>query len=153
MPTPSKFPPEALLAASKRFNRASFTKIKSITRGDLNHSEWHLLWTLLHWPDDVGARPSELAQKQKVTAGNVAQQLRHLEQQTLIVRTHSDDDRRVVLVKLTTQGKKKLKQVRTEFVSQFENLCSHLGKKETENFIRLLTDSADFLGDAEVSSC
>ena len=137
--------PEALLAATRRFNRASFSRIQAMNNGEISHPEWHLLWTLSQWPDAKGARPSELAHKQHVTAGNVAQQLRHLEQQGLIKREQNDDDRRVVLVTLTAQGRKKLAQVRSEFVREFAQLIRHLGPKQTDNFIRLLTEGADYL--------
>lgn len=153
MSAPAISPSEALLEAARRFNRASFSRIQTVAGGELNHSEWHLLWVLSHWPDAKGARPSELAQRQQVTAGNVAQQLSNLEKQKLISRSHSRDDRRVVLVKLTAQGKRKLQQLRSEFVSQYEHLVAHLGSRETEHFIRLLTASADYLGDMEPAAC
>ena len=124
-----------------------------MTNTELSPAEWHLMFLLKHWSDPNGARPSELARRQKVTAANVAQQLRNLEKQALVFRTHDDVDRRVVLVKLTSQGRKKLKQVHNEFLNEFEHLVAHMGPDNTEHFIRLLLSAAEFLERKEPQSC
>jgi DNA-binding MarR family transcriptional regulator len=136
---------ESLLSATRRFWRASLSNSKAISQSELTRSECWLLWQLHHWDEPKGARPSELARKQGVTAGSVAQQLRSLEDQELVVRVHDKADRRVVLVSLTAKGKKKLKQIRNEFVDEFSQLISFLGARESKIFIRLLLSASEHL--------
>jgi hypothetical protein len=52
---------EALLTATRRFARVSFSHSREIARGERSNVEWHLLWALKNWPDPKAARPSELA--------------------------------------------------------------------------------------------
>lgn len=137
--------PEALLAAARRFTRATIASNKLIAMGNLSQAEWHLLWLLKHAPSNDRVRPSDLARHQQVTAGNVAQQLRRLEKQGFVVRTHDDTDRRVVIVRLTPKGEKFLASVRDDFVNHFNQLIAHLGKKEAKHFTQLLLSSAEFL--------
>lgn len=152
MKKPETSPAEALLTATRRFTRATIASNKLIASGKLSQAEWHLLWLLRQWPDPGGARPSELARRLRVTAGNVAQQLRRLEQQALIARTHDDADRRVVLVRLTAGGKKFLGTVREDFMRHFEQLVGHLGAKESRRFTDLLLASALFLENPDTAA-
>lgn len=153
MTKPTATQAEALLAAARRFTRASLTGSQAISSSELGQAEWHLLWLLKHWPDARGAQPSALAERQRVTPGNVAQQLRRLETQGLVVRTQDQQDRRVVLVKLTANGKKKLKLVQKEFVEKFAQLSNQLGVDETAQLIQLLQTAADFLDAKEPAKC
>ncbi len=153
MPTSPDSPAEALLDATRRFTRASFSRSQALSSGELSRSDWYLMWLLQGWQDSRGARPSELARRLRVTAGNVTQQLRNLENQNLVVRTQDDDDRRVVLVRLTTLGKKRLKQVHSEFVDDFQRLTSHMGEKDSAQLIRLLTSAAEHLEKMGNFSC
>ncbi|MEX2130011.1 MAG: winged helix DNA-binding protein [Pseudohongiellaceae bacterium] len=140
---------ESLLAAARRFTRASLTGSKILFESDLSRSEWHLLWLLKHWPDEKTAQPSALAQRLRVTAGSVAQQLRHLEEMGQVQRLPDKLDRRVVLVRLTAKGTKKLRQVQAEFIQQYSQLTKHLGPAETKQLIHLLLDAAEFLEQKE----
>jgi len=144
---------EALLAAVRRFTRASLGSNKTISSGELSQAEWHLLWLLKHWPESSGAQPSQIAQRMRVTAGNVAQQLRHLEQLKLVQRTSAESDRRRVLVTLTRHGEKYLSQIRNEILQHFEQLITHIGPKQTKQFTNLLLSTAEFLEQLETSQC
>ncbi|MFM1895016.1 MAG: hypothetical protein RLZZ385_90 [Pseudomonadota bacterium] len=153
MSTPTVPAAESLLAAVRRFTRASLSAGPVLSAGQLNRSEWHLMWLLRDWPDAAGARPSALAQRQGVTAGSVAQQLRHLEELGLVVRDQDRDDRRVVRVRLTAAGRRRLKQLHKAFVQQFEGLATHLGGSDSERLLRLLTSAADYLERRGQGSC
>lgn len=144
---------EALLSASRRFTRAGFSQSQAMVTGDLSRADWHLMWLLQSWSETNGARPSELARRLRVTAGNVTQQLRSLEAKKLIVRTQDNEDRRAVMIKLTALGETKLKQIRSEYVSEFERLTSHMGAEDTTQLIRLLITAAEFLEKTEDTTC
>jgi DNA-binding MarR family transcriptional regulator len=143
MPSIENNQSEALLTAVRRFTRASFSNSKAITDSSLTLSEWSLLWLLHQSKDSAGTQPSELAKCQGVTAGSVAQQLRSLEDQGLVIRSHNKEDRRVVLVNLTPQGLKKLQQLRNTFVSDFEQLIDFMGADDAKHFIRLLLTASE----------
>lgn len=153
MPPLSDSSAEALLNATRRFTRVSINQSHAMLSGDMSRADWHLMWLLRSWPEASGARPSELARRLRVTAGNVAQQLRSLESKKLIVRTQDNEDRRAVMIKLTALGKTKLEAIRSEYVIEFERLTTHLGVKDTALLIRLLTTAAEHLEKTEGSSC
>lgn len=144
---------EALLSATRRFTRVGFSQSQTMITGELSRADWHLMWLLKGWPEASGARPSALAHHLRVTAGNVAQQLRSLESKSLVVRAQDNEDRRAVMIKLTTLGKTKLEEVRTEYVSEFERLTSHMGAVDTAQLIRLLNTAAQYLEKTDASSC
>ena len=144
---------EALLIATRRFTRASYSQSQTMAAGDLSKADWHLMWLLQSRFKKEGVRPSELARVLRVTAGNVAQQLRSLETKSLIGRTQDHEDRRAVVIKLTALGEIKLEEVRREYVSEFERLASHLGHDDSAQLIRLLTTAAQYLEKTEQSSC
>jgi len=144
---------EALLIAMRRFTRAGFSQSQTMAAGDLSRADWHLLWLLQGGFQVDGARPSELARRLRVTAGNVAQQLRSLEGKKLIARTQDSEDRRAVVIKLTALGEIKLEEVKKEYVSEFERLTSHLGTEDSAHLIRILTTASAYLETTEDPSC
>jgi DNA-binding MarR family transcriptional regulator len=144
---------ETLLNATRRFTRAGFSQSQTMLTGELSRADWHLMWLLQRGFAGEGARPSELAKRLRVTAGNVAQQLRSLESKQLIARTQDNEDRRAVMIKLTALGEIKLEEVKKEYVSEFERLTTHLGAEDTTQLIRLLTTAAAFLETTEDPSC
>ena len=144
---------EALLIATRRFARAGFSQSQTMAADDLSRADWHLMWHLQGWFKDKGARPSELAKRLRVTAGNVAQQLRSLESKKLLVRTQDSEDRRAVVIKLTELGEIKLREVKKEYVSEFERLIAHMGNEDAAQLIRLLTKAATYLEKTDPSSC
>ena len=152
MPHNSDPSAEALLLATRRFTRAGFSQSQTMAADDLSRGDWHLMW-LLQSRYQEGARPSELARHLRVTAGNVAQQLRSLEGKKLLARTRDNEDRRAVMIKLTALGEIKLQEVREEFVSEFEHLIAHMGAEDAAQLTRLLTTAAAYLEKTDLSSC
>lgn len=153
MPPHSDSAAESLLIAARRFTRAGFSQSHTMAAGDLSRADWHLMWLLQSGFQGGGARPSELARRLRVTAGNVTQQLRSLEGKKLLARTRDDEDRRAVLIKLTALGEIKLQEVRKEYVSEFERLVSHMGPADAAQLIRLLSSAAAYLEKTDNSSC
>lgn len=153
MPNHADSPAEALLIATRRFTRAGFSQSQTIAAGDLSRADWHLMWLLQSQFLEEGVRPSELAKHLRVTAGNVAQQLRNLESKKLITRTQDNEDRRAVFIKLTALGEIKLQEVKKEYVSEFERLIAHMGADDTAQLLRLLTTAAEYLEKTDSSSC
>ena len=80
----------------------------------------------------------ELAEKLLVTGGNVTYVIDRLENQGLVTRFRSEDDRRVVHAKLTETGRRLVARVFPEHAGHIEHLCRHLDADEQQELRRLL---------------
>lgn len=80
----------------------------------------------------------ELADKLLVTGGNVTYVMDRLEEQGLVVRERSPDDRRIVQAKLTPKGKSLITEVFPGHAAFIGELSSHLEPAEQEQLRALL---------------
>lgn len=80
----------------------------------------------------------ELAEKLLVTGGNVTYVMDRLEQQGLVYRERSEDDRRVIQAKLTTAGRDMISSVFPGHVEYVEHLTRHLDPTERRELRDLL---------------
>jgi len=80
----------------------------------------------------------ELAEKLLVTGGNVTYVMDRLEGQGLVARFRSEDDRRVVHARLTSEGRALVARVFPDHADHIEHLCRHLEPREQEELRRLL---------------
>lgn len=80
----------------------------------------------------------ELADKLLVTGGNVTYVMDRLENQGLVARYRSRDDRRVVQAKLTDEGRDLVASVFPEHAGYIEHLCRHLDAEEQDELRHLL---------------
>ena len=87
---------------------------------------------------EEGASAGELCKKLHVVPGRMADILKSLEQKELIVRTHSENDRRVVKAFITEKGKQVSVEKRSEISKEYEGLFKILSVEEVKELIRLL---------------
>ena len=80
----------------------------------------------------------ELADKLLVTGGNVTYVMDRLEDQGLVYRFRRPDDRRVVLAKLTPEGRALVAEAFPEHAAHIEHLSRHLDAEEQDALRRLL---------------
>jgi MarR family 2-MHQ and catechol resistance regulon transcriptional repressor len=80
----------------------------------------------------------ELASKLLVTGGNVTYVMDRLEQQGLVERERSAEDRRVVRARLTAEGRNLVASVFPEHATAIADLARHLEPDEQEELRRLL---------------
>ncbi len=80
----------------------------------------------------------DLADKLLVTGGNVTYVMDRLEEQGLVRRERSSEDRRVVIGHLTPEGRRLISEVFPGHASFVEGLCRHLERGEREELRRLL---------------
>lgn len=83
--------------------------------------------------------PAELADQLGVTRATVTGLVDTLERSGLVTRTPSADDRRMMLVELTTRGEKLLQRVLPAHFRQMAWLMQPLDETERKMFVRLLT--------------
>lgn len=81
----------------------------------------------------------ELAKKTGVTTARVAAILKSLSKKNYVVRVRSENDGRSVVVTLTPEGLRALKQRRQEVHSFMESLLKKLSDGEKETFVKLFT--------------
>ncbi|MEH6941004.1 MarR family winged helix-turn-helix transcriptional regulator [Bacillus sp. JJ722] len=87
---------------------------------------------------------SEISKHLKVSTPSITQLLNKLEKDGLIKRRMDERDRRVVLVKLTSQGDVVAQEARDHFIQLFSDLTDHLGLEDSKELVRLLSNVYTF---------
>ncbi len=131
--------------------RCYFTFARSvtsrITEYGLTAPQFGILEALLHLgPLSLG----ELADKLLVTGGNVTYVMDRLEEQGLVYRDRSGEDRRVVQAKLTPEGRRVISDVFPQHASFVSELVSELESEEQETLRELLKKLGKGLGSGAV---
>jgi DNA-binding MarR family transcriptional regulator len=86
--------------------------------------------------------PSELASDTKVTSQSMSQILKKMEEQKMIKRTPSDEDKRKVYISLTPSGKKIVEKIRYERDGW---LTRNIDKNLTDKEKKILKKAIDIL--------
>ncbi len=102
---------------------------------DLTTPQFVVLEALHH----LGPLPlGELAEKLLVTGGNVTYVMDRLESRGLVTRDRRTDDRRVVVARMTTEGRDLVSKVFPDHVGRMEHLSRHLTDQEQRELSVLL---------------
>jgi MarR family 2-MHQ and catechol resistance regulon transcriptional repressor len=80
----------------------------------------------------------DLADKLLVTGGNVTYVMDRLEEQDLVFRERSDDDRRIVRAQLTEKGRELVREVFPGHATFIHDAVGHLTLEEQETLRKLL---------------
>lgn len=115
----------------------SFARAVTVKVGEygLTTPQFGILEALHH----LGPLPlGELAEKLLVTGGNVTYIMDRLESQGLVTRRRSDEDRRVVLARLTAEGRATVENVFPDHAAFVATLAGHLEDDEQDELRRLL---------------
>jgi MarR family 2-MHQ and catechol resistance regulon transcriptional repressor len=122
----------ALARCYSTFARAVAGKVQEY---GLTTPQFGILEALYHLgPLSLG----ELADKLLVTGGNVTYVMDRLEDQGLVYRERSPQDRRIIQAKLTEQGKELIARVFPGHGDYIERLAGHLDESEQEEMRALL---------------
>ena len=105
--------------------------------------EMALLRTLMESEHEL--TPSQLAESSMVSSARVANILRALEEKGLVARTHSQADRRVVLVSLTEVGRASCQAKKRELDTWVMGYLRMLGPQDAESLVRIVRRTQDFL--------
>lgn len=90
-------------------------------------------------------RMCDFARKLRVTPPTVTQMLTKLENDSLVRRINDSDDRRVVLVELTENGKKRVKDIQAHITQKFMGLYEALGDNDAEKLTILLEQVQEYV--------
>jgi DNA-binding MarR family transcriptional regulator len=130
-----------LTALGKAFRRVFRSLIRMRGRdthlagGELSHAQFELLIEL----DERGPLPAgELASAAQLTPATVTQMLDHLAEGGQVERVRSETDRRVVVSRLTEQGRGKIEAKRKRWQSRWEQVLSDVDAEELRVATRVL---------------
>ncbi|WP_460324207.1 MarR family winged helix-turn-helix transcriptional regulator [Paenibacillus sp. YSY-4.3] len=128
---------QRLIEAVHRFRRADWHKMAI---GGWSNSEIKMLFCIQHGctQDERGSSVSSLSSLMEVTSPTITQLIKNLERGGLVIRYNDQEDRRVVRVKLTEEGKAVTKQAKESVARRFKELYEYLGKDKTEQLASLL---------------
>lgn len=112
----------------------------------IKKSEFFLLSVLISMNESnpMGVKVSDISTHLQITPAAVTQMINSLEASKYVERLPDPDDRRVVLVRPTEEGKQMILEKRKKFLSNFEGLVEYLGEEDSQELIRLLSMSVEF---------
>src|SRR4030095_7475401 len=97
----------AILARARRITLMVREKVLPVlTRHGLDGGEFYVLAALRRAGAPYALRPTELYRALMVSSGGLTDRLRRLEQRGLVRRRPSEEDRRSMLVELTSEGRR-----------------------------------------------
>ena len=121
-----------LARASSTFNKLTTDNIRTF---GLTEPQFAVLECLGH----LGPmKLSVLSKKMLVSSGNITCVVDNLENDGLVERIPSKEDRRAILVQLTSQGEKKFDDIFVKHAEYITSVSSVLGEKEQEMLAGLL---------------
>lgn len=89
--------------------------------------------------------PSQLAQAMGATSGRISSILSGLTRKGWIVRTGDPQDRRSVVIELSDEGRRVVKQHSDKLVGDLSWVFSQMGERRTREFVGLLSEFMTYL--------
>lgn len=108
-------------------------------------SEARILRLLYEHATSEGMKVSELSVHMRVTSPFVTQQLTSLEENRLIYRQTDQNDRRIVRVFLTEEGKQAAIEIKNTAQRWFSGLAEHLGEENSKQLTKLLQSVSQYM--------
>ena len=116
---------------------------------DSIRGEYGILRYLLYVENNASA--GRLSEHLHVVPGRITDTLNSLERKGLIERHTDPEDRRRVLVSITDAGREQAIQMMTRIHREYEGMFQILGRKDTEELIRLLKIVLAYPGDEKAN--
>jgi DNA-binding MarR family transcriptional regulator len=120
-----------LFAAQRRLRGRDMAKKEGIT-----HAQMHLLGVLFEQGGELAA--SRLAACAELTPTTVTQMVDPLEKHGLVERVRSDEDRRVVFVRLTAAGREEVERKRAAYRERWRDLLADAAPEELDQAAEVL---------------
>lgn len=135
----------------------AFRQIGRILRGNMKPiegctpAETIMLYVVRRTTEErpEGIKASDISHLMRVASPTVTQQLNVLEARGLLERTADPKDRRVVLVKLTAEGRRLTGIAESDMYAEMQELIGYLGEERADQLAELLNDVHQFYLDKE----
>ena len=111
---------------------------RSFRRYNLHQGEFDVLATLYRTGAPHAMNPQKLVEALLLTSGAMTNRLDRLEQAGLLVRNPNPDDRRGIIVSLTTEGLRVIKLVLKDYLKDLNELLDPLSPAERKQMAGLL---------------
>ncbi|MFY0477307.1 MarR family winged helix-turn-helix transcriptional regulator [Achromobacter marplatensis] len=111
---------------------------RSFRRYNLHQGEFDVLATLYRTGAPHAMNPQRLVDALLLTSGAMTNRIDRLEQAGLLVRTPNPDDRRGIIVSLTTEGLRVIKLVLKDYLKDLNDLLDPLSPAERKQMAGLL---------------
>jgi len=136
---------------SQIFKRISRLELEGLPSRELKPSECRLLGRLyFSLGDGTGTvKTSELSNQLGITPAAITHLVNPLEKGGYIERLPDSNDRRVVLVGLTEQGKGLAQELVAHADKKLFGLIEYLGEEDSQTFIRLMSAAIEYFESAE----
>lgn len=109
---------------------------------DITDNDMHIIEAIgLNEEGSMGRKMSEIARDQKVTVGSLTTSMNSLVKKNYVIRERSEEDRRVVYIRLTEKGEKAYHH-HAEF---HKNMIKAVMKEMSEEEMQILVKSLDKL--------
>ena len=135
---------EPMVTSLVEFRRVMFGTIMKKLDTDLPPAQGELLMNVSDGPVKV----KDIAANLHISSGAVTQLIDQLEDQALVERFESEEDRRVVWVCISEAGRRRLAKMKKLYAEHFSELLRSLDNEELEN---LLSSLQKILGEAKAA--
>jgi DNA-binding MarR family transcriptional regulator len=136
----------AILARARRITLMVREKIvPMLARHGLDGGEFYVLAALRRAGTPYALRPTELYKALMVSSGGMTDRLRRLEERGLVRRRPSEEDRRSMLVELTTEGHDLVERAFREDMQVENRIVARLSAAERDQLAQLLQKLAQIL--------
>lgn len=113
---------------------------------DFNKGEFGLLNYIYFETKEVSA--GMLSEKLKVSTARIASILNSLEAKKLIKRKIGTDDKRKVVVEITTEGKEIIKKYQEEVVNKVSYIISRIGQEKAKQYFDIMLEINSIINDS-----
>lgn len=112
---------------------------------DLNIAKFNILMVIKHMGNKDGIAQNVISQKLLVSASNITKLLDKLEKKEMIIRTSSNNDRRVKLIKITDSASNLLDEVWPLYCAEVMKITEKIDKKDLAASQKILLQWLDKL--------
>ncbi len=131
---------------AEEFLQKIYRLSKHSTHKEINESMQGEIFALQYIAFHKGAvQPSEISNITHVSSARVAATLNSLESKGLITRRIDTDDRRRILVELTTNGKEEADKYFQMILKKVAKMLSGLGEHDATEYVRIIGRLSDIL--------
>jgi DNA-binding MarR family transcriptional regulator len=149
-----KVPAEAIEAALQFLRVAAFVNLRQeqcLSSFGLTNGRFYLLMLLRHEPSR-SLSPSELAKRTQVTRGTMTQVVDALEKEQWVRRVDDPNDRRGMLIQLTSKGDNLLRKIMPDYLDRLNRVTKILNRGERKQLIDLMDKMRNGMSELEKES-